>query len=82
MGGSESRARAVIHKVYETGGSEYEATRIANVIKGASTRETARVTLAQAFCTDEHYTRASWTAFAVCWFVIMNGAVAIWLYAN
>ena len=81
-GGSEAKARKEIHKIYETGGSEYEATRIATLIKGASTRETANVTLQQAFCSDERYMRASWTALAVCFFVIMDGGVAIWLYAN
>ena len=81
-GGSEKNARAAIHRVYETGGNEYEATRIANLIKGASTRETANVTFKQAFCSDEHFRRASWLAFALAWFVIMNGAMAIWLYAN
>ena len=59
--------------MYITNGSDEVADRIAAKIQSGSTSATNKVTLSEAFFTDEKYRRASWVAVIQMAFVVLNG---------
>ena len=58
------------------------AEQIAGKIKSGSTLATNKVTLVEAFFTNEKYRRASWIAVIQMAFVVQNGFNPIASYAN
>jgi hypothetical protein len=71
-----------IHKVYLTEGDHWKAQQIYNYIKKTSSAETSRVTVAQAYCTDEKFKRASWVSLMIVVFTELIGFQVIILYSN
>ena len=78
----DSLAKTAIHKMYITDGSDELATRIAASIRSKSTSATNKVTLKEAFLTDEKYNRASWISVITMSFTVLNGFGPIAGYAN
>ena len=68
--------------MYHTQGNENIEKNIIESIKQTQNNETNKVTLKEAFITDERYTRASWVAVLLVFFIILNGYVAVFMYAN
>ena len=71
-----------IHTIYNTGGSDDRATKIAISLQGTLSAETSKATFSEAFFTNEEHKRGSWTALAMASIVLANGWIPCWIYAN
>ena len=90
MTGQHEKAKLAISKIYNTGSDK---TKLENIFKAESAalgapgdqdgeEGTGNVTMAQALCTNEKYTRSSWTAISIMAFQCLTGYYAIIAYSE
>ena len=63
MKGNDQMAILSIQKIFLTDGNEHMENDILSMLKATAQKKTSKVSLGQAYCSDERYTRASWVNF-------------------
>ena len=76
----EQECIEVISKVYDT--SKIQPKQIYDYLKESTNKETFRVSLGEAFCTNEHYTRASYLGMFLVLAVAANGSILFKAFGN
>ena len=70
----------MISLVYDV--SNTESKRIYDYLKEQTNKEASKVSVTEAFCTNEHYTRASWLGMLLVVAVGFNGSILFKAFGN